>query len=362
MGRKSISLSDVRSDGWFSQIGETSPTFAQLCDVLGDRTVAFSIIAGLRITSVAVNTLDRDQTTVCFTLDDSRAEQELPLGELRLRLCATMLGADPVAPELSDEPDVEELQRFVGMRYVLIAPLFDIGLRELIVDEGPVGIVVEFGGSVEEVPLAQLREAIRARVRQVAMGTQQPFSLDFAILDEVLDAAEKEEHGKIIELIGSWPGPLSMLLRSAEGQELDLVTRGRIARALGALGSALHANGAADQGDEVMRLAIQWGQDSDVAGEVFMRLGATYAANERFGEAIGLLRRSIALGGSRVAILPSLAECYFERGRFVAAAASAQEAIDLGREDAEEVLDRAVAKLGVEKWTRFREAVARSAP
>ena len=47
-----IDLEEVRADGWFEQLGEESPDFDELCQVLGRRFVAFAFITGVRVTAV----------------------------------------------------------------------------------------------------------------------------------------------------------------------------------------------------------------------------------------------------------------------------------------------------------------------
>ena len=50
-----IPLAHARTDGWFEQLGKDSPSFEQLCDVVGSEFVAYSIVAGLRIVSLTVD-------------------------------------------------------------------------------------------------------------------------------------------------------------------------------------------------------------------------------------------------------------------------------------------------------------------
>ena len=45
-------LDEVRTDGWFERIGEEIGSFQALCEIVGERFFAFSVIAGARITAV----------------------------------------------------------------------------------------------------------------------------------------------------------------------------------------------------------------------------------------------------------------------------------------------------------------------
>ncbi len=45
-------LDAVRTDGWFERIGEGIGSFQALCEIVGERFFAFSMITGARITAV----------------------------------------------------------------------------------------------------------------------------------------------------------------------------------------------------------------------------------------------------------------------------------------------------------------------
>ncbi|MDH5493174.1 MAG: hypothetical protein OEY14_14560, partial [Myxococcales bacterium] len=160
-----------------------------------------------------------------------------------------------------------------------------------------------------------------------------------------------------IDLIGAWPGPLSLLLRTAEGQRLTPEVRVALASALGHLGTAYVRVGKLEWAEEVMRLGIQWGQDGPAAGDLFRRLGEACVVGERSGEAIGLLRRALALEAPERDVLPLLARSYIDRGKFVAAAVCMERATALGLSSSE----LAEGALAIEEalgqaWTRFRGA------
>ena len=48
-------LDSVRTDGWFERIGEGIGSFQALCEIVGERFFAFSIIVGARITALTVD-------------------------------------------------------------------------------------------------------------------------------------------------------------------------------------------------------------------------------------------------------------------------------------------------------------------
>jgi tetratricopeptide (TPR) repeat protein len=95
-------------------------------------------------------------------------------------------------------------------------------------------------------------------------------------------------------------------------------------KALGLLGQAYLHKQQTEWAEDVLRLGIQFGQELEAAGPLFGWLGKTRVETGRFGEAIGLLRRALALGSGtfeRSELFFDLARCFCERKRFVAALA-----------------------------------------
>jgi hypothetical protein len=124
--RRHYPLTAVSADGWFDKLGESSPSFRQLCDAIGKQFLAYSVIAGVRITAVSIDQRSQDASLVDFMLDDQQ-EHRLALGEFRRRVAATMLAEEPVPDSLPPAPTPEDLQGFLGGRFVLLAPLFGLG-------------------------------------------------------------------------------------------------------------------------------------------------------------------------------------------------------------------------------------------
>jgi hypothetical protein len=356
---RTISLDDVRADGWFERLGEGSAAFAQLTGIVGSRFVAFAIVAGLRITALAVDARNPDSSSVEFGVGDGGPSQKMPLGEFRRRLAAALLGEDEGARPLPASPKSEDLQALIGFRYVLLSPIFGIKLLSLKVAPKAEPIVeVERAGGRASLTVASLRELVRQGIRDEAAraaAPKQPFAIDLEVVKTARLASEAGQPERVVALLGGWPGPLSMLLRTAEGQSLTKEVRTTIAEGLGILGSAY---GALDRGDwahEVLRLAIQWGADGPATADLFRRLGKAHLDTARPGEAIGLLRRGLALGGSAQAILPLLARAFAGRQRHIAAMLTIEQALEAGVDPAvlADVREEASGALG-EPWTRFR--------
>src|SRR5271166_3684341 len=102
---REFELDAVRTDGWFERIGEGIGSFQALCEIIGERFFAFSIIVGARITALTVDRRNPDLSLVDFVVgvgdgDDSIDPQRLTLGDFRRRLVGALLVEDDKpAPE-----------------------------------------------------------------------------------------------------------------------------------------------------------------------------------------------------------------------------------------------------------------------
>lgn len=360
---RTFRLDKVRADGWLEQLGEGSQGFSQLCEVVGDRFVGFSVIAGIRISALTVDPRNPDGSTVEFQVGETGPAQRLQLGEFRQRLAQAMLSDDGlVVPAPKEGADSEAIQSFIGFRYVLLAPLFGVRLDELrIRDDDDASIVAQVDGEEHEIPLGHFRQLVREAVGEETKRNrgESPFAIDLNVVEQARAAAAAEDSDLVAELLGGWPGPLSLLLRTAEGQNLTPEVRTTLAEALGLLGTAYARLGRFDWAQEVLRLAIQWGQEQlETSADLFRRLGEAYVIQGRHGEAIGVLRRSLALGASRSELLPVLAVSFLERGRTIAALLCVEEARALGadEDDVADVRAKARTELG-DAWERFRARV-----
>lgn len=334
-----LPLDLVRADGWFERVGEGIGSFRQLCDIVGERFVAFSIIAGVRIRALTVDRRSQDATLVDFTVGDSQIEQRLALGEFRRRLASALLSDDPEPEEeLPGEADVEALQAHIGVRYVLLAPVFGYRLRairrypKVNGKERVPELVLEVQGEAVVLEMEEFREILREHVRAelARLRAPSPFAIDLARVPEADKALREGAYDRVIELLGAWPGPLSLLLRTAEGQALGADSRATLARALGTLGTAYANQGRYEWAEEVLRLGIQWGQEVGAAGDLFRRLGESFVVQSRHGEAIGPLMRAANLGAQMRDVMPLLARAFLGRRRFVAALACLEQAKEAG--------------------------------
>jgi tetratricopeptide (TPR) repeat protein len=336
---REFDLDAVCTDGWFERIGEGIGSFQALCEILGERFFAFSIIVGARITALTVDRRNPEQSLVDFVTgardsDDALEPQRLALADFRRRLVGALLVEDDRrAPEPAREQDVEVIQLYIGVRYLLLAPLYGYSLRKLRLG-GPIGpqIVVAHDGGEEVLELDSFRTRIRAHVREelerVATGSRS--AIDLSNVAEAEAASQRGDWDKVVHLLGSWPAPLAIFLRTPEGQLLTPDARDLIAKGLGLLGTACVRLGEVDQAEEVFRIGIQYAQDGLGAAQLFWRLGEALLQGERPGEAIAPLRRALAFGGDPAEVMLPLARAFMKRKKWVAAYACLRQALEAG--------------------------------
>ncbi|MBX3208992.1 MAG: hypothetical protein KF764_28425 [Labilithrix sp.] len=339
--KKQFPLDALRTDGWFERIGEGIGSFQALCEIVGERFFAFSIIVGARITALTIDRRSPDQTLVDFVVGSAEADgdlepQRLTLADFRRRLVGALLVEEEKhAPAPERDTDIEAIQLYIGVRYLLLAPLYGYSLVTLALggskDSEP-EITVLHDGVEEKHELDAFRLRVRAHVREeldrVTTGARS--AIDLSKVAEAEGCALRKEWPKVIALLGTWPAPLAIFLRTPEGQMLAPEARALIAKGLGLLGSACVHVGEIEQAEEVFRIGIQYAQEGMAAAELFRRLGEALLLNDRPGEAIGPLRRSLAFGGLPQEVLPPLARAFIQRGRYVAAFACLKDALAAG--------------------------------
>jgi hypothetical protein len=365
MASRTIPLDAVRTDGWFERIGESIGSFQALCEIIGERFFAFSLVAGVRITALTVDRRTPDATIVEFVAGEEEPPRKASLPEFRRQLVGALLTHEEVGPPPERETDVEAIQRHVGVRYLLLAPVFGISLRSLVLEPEATIVVIQRDAFEETVRLDDLRAGIGGLVRQELerAGAGARGAIDLSKVAEAEEAFGRGDHGKVIALLGSWPAPLAIFLRTPEGQALAPDARTLIAKGLGLLGSACARLGESPQAEEILRLGIQWAGEGALAGDLFRRLGEAFLSDGRPGEAIAPFRRALVYGASTREVGPLLARALIRRGRYVSAMACLRQAIAAGAPEAEIAVEiqQAADALGV-PFTRWQALLATAQP
>ena len=334
-------LEAIRTDGWFERMGEGIGSFQALCDIVGARFFAFAMITGARITALTVDRRNPENTMVDFTVAGNEFEttneaQRLSLPEFRRRLVTALTAPEPTFPPPQRPTDTEAIQLHLGVRYLLLAPLYGFGLQELRIDDEGSTLRVLLDGVERTVELGAFRARIKAQVLEdldrAERGSPRN-AIDLRRVDEAEAAAARGDYIRVLELLGAWPAPLAIFLRTPEGQMLNAETRGTIARGLGLLGTACIELDEIDKGEEVLRLAVQYAGEGAVAGDIYARLGKAMLDDARPGEAIGPLRRAINLGANGAEVWPMLAFALAARNRNLGALGAIMEAREAGVAD-----------------------------
>ncbi len=357
-GHRELNLDAVRTDGWFERIGEGIGSFQALCEIIGERFFAFSIIVGARITALTVDRRNPDLSLVDFVVglndtDEALEPQRLTLADFRRRLAGALLVED-------DKPVPLPRGKRRSRRYsstsafatCSLAPLYGYSLQELILeDQVGAQLIVLHDGVQEAHDLDAFRLRVRALVRdeleRAANGARS--AIDLSKVTEAEAAALSQDWARVVQLLGSWPAPLAIFLRTPEGQLLTPDARALISKGLGLLGSACVELGQIEQAEEVLRIGIQYAQEGVAAADLFRRLGEALLDSGRPGEAIAPLRRSLAFGGSPAEVSLPLARALLQRNKWVAAYACLRDAIKAGvaERDLAEELRQVESALGI---------------
>ena len=352
-------LEQIRADGWFERVISGVPALERLCESLGEPLVALSLAAGFRVMSASVDRGTGEVNGLTWVRDQEGGGEITGSGSssmFRTEVLAALLSdADPTAP-LGNADDPAEVRAFIGQRYLLLSPLFGLTLRQLLVPADDEARVVVFHDGIEEtVPLKQLRRFLRARVVDALNAARgRNVSIDLEQAAQARAAFDEGRYDEVVAKLSGWVAPLMMYQRTPEGSSLDPVTRADISRALGVLGRTFFKLGRPDESEETLRLAVQYAHDSPAAAEIYRMLARTMIDGERYGQAIGPLRRSLVIEPESVDCLTDLAKCFVQTNRAVAAYGCIQKARSYGNSsaqlDAAEAEVRAALGSAVEKF------------
>ena len=348
-------LSEAWPGAWFEEVIERSAELRQVTEVIGRNTMGLALVAGARIAGLSIDPRFPGLTSVEYSFAGEVETREALIPDFRRRI-GTLLLKPLTANPLPKNPSAEQLQTYIGGRYLLEASLFGVRVVELRVGRTRSDISVDFSELRHTLSLKEFREVIDDRVRS-ELGLFEPersASINLALVDVAAAANANREWDATITLLTPWLTPISILLRSGEAEELGSEVHERLSAGLELLGSAYANSGDTDSACEVFRLGVQWAGESSQAAVLYLRLADTSMSSERHGEAIGLLRRAITLGASESDALPRLAHCYLERRQYLASMVCLQLALDAGTPPASvEALEAEVRDRLAEPWVAF---------
>lgn len=365
-----VDLTPIGADHWFDQVRQSSEAFDTLCEIMGERFVGYALIAGVQITGLTIDQLTPSNTIVEYKIGDDGQARAIPLPQFRIQLVSLILTETPDPGPIVLPLDLAQAQRLVGVRYILLAPIHGLSLRAVVLEaagRNPRAFVVKAPKDAEgpevEIEVGELRDKLNAEIQaELHAARDQPFRLDLDRVDDVEEAADDGDWEKVVNMIGGWPGPLSLFLRTREGQNLDTANRARIGRALRLLASAYRALGRSAWAEELYRLGLQFIAEGSEGANLFRDLGHAMMEEHRFGEAIGPLRRALKLGSSIAEIGPELGIAFLRQRRCVAAVTTLEEARAAGVEDKKVLpairLSLAILGEAAESWRAIHEGWA----
>ena len=324
-------LSETWPGAWFEDVISQSEELRKVSELIGRNTTGLALVAGARIASLSVDPHFPDLTALEYSLGGEGEVHHTFVADFRRRIGAMLLR--PIIPRpLPKEPTIEELQTYIGGRYLLEASLFGVEPIELRVGPSWSEIAIDFSELRHELSLEEFRDVIDDRVRSELglLESEDTPSIDLALAEEAQEANARQDWDATIDMLTPWLTPVTMLLRSGEAEGLGPDVVECLSVGLELLGTAYVNSGDADAACEVLRLGIQWEGEGPRARDLYLRLGDACISGGKHGEAIGLFRRAISLGAAESEALPRLAKCFFEREQYLASMVCVQRALRAG--------------------------------
>lgn len=339
-----VNLLQVRSDGWFERVGSKITNFDTVCAVMGDRFLAYAMILGVQINSLSTDPHTPANTTIEFTIGND-VPQMLTLSEFRVRTVQAIIQPQREPKGASLPLNTDDAIGLIGDQLILLAPLFGFSLKHLVLANSDydkpltlLGFSSETGFSFME--LGEFESLIKQKVRRDLAGTQEePFRLDLSLVEQARAAAVKGDYDRVITILEPWPGLLIALQRTALLDQLEEHKLVLIAEGLELLGNAFKERGRRSWSEELYRLGLTLVREGLHAGRLFYRLGVFLTEDERYGEAIGHLRRALAFGVAEREVFPALGRAFFRRRKLVAAAALLEGAFAQGADSPDLIQD-----------------------
>ncbi len=348
------SLESARADGWLARVGATIGSFDALCGVIGEPFMAFSVLLGVRFTSVAVNQGRPSESMLEFFVgDDPSSGEKVRLDEFRERVAETLIAhrdAPGPLPRGSMTPDA--LQDAIGAKCLLLAPIFGYRLDRLSHDAGVRTLAFLREGKDDRCTIDAFEGRLNEHIRDAYEALVEPEpSVGPIDVREVQKAEADEQAGNwnaVVSRLGEWPVPLGILLRTPDGARLGEAAKQRLALGLSILATASSELGHTEQSDEVFRIALLYAPEGLVGSSIYVRMATALYRRGRFGECIAPIHRAMEFGASPATTLPLLASAFAKRGKFVAAYATGRRAREAGVDTAllAEVELETLAKFG----------------
>ncbi len=324
------SLDEVRSDGWLERLVGAEPSLADLARVLGLPSLALTMMSGIRVHTLILDPTSLDKSFLEFSVGDEESQEaptRMNVAEFRARIAQAVFAHPepwPPNPVRDKQPTVDALQAFVGVRHVLLSPLFGYRLIEVETSADPDEHSITFevhGGPTQRYSLENFRHQLETAVfEDVERGRRGGgFSLDLELMRSAMAAHRRGDHQAVVQMLEEFLVPLAALGRSGQARTMTPDVRGTVSESLVSLARSQDALGNQEGRLDTLRTAAQWSEEGSPAAAVYLELGRAMMQDNRAGEAIGFLRRALMLGSDEVDAYTLLADALLERGRKLAA-------------------------------------------
>ncbi|MCP4199197.1 MAG: hypothetical protein GY762_18790 [Proteobacteria bacterium] len=318
----SISLSGMRADKWMEKLGEEIEGYDRICQIMGERFLAYAIMLGVQIRTLSMDPRFPVNTMVEFSVNDERV-QTLTLGEFRVRTVQSLLSQKRHPAKASLPLTLENAAPIIGGKNLLVAPLFGISLNYLILADIDADAPRAIVGYISEddfafIDLDDFDQLLQQKIRRdLSKAEQEPFKIDPNIVTQAKDAFAKNDMDAVINLLQSWPGLLTILSKTPTGRTLEETQRVTIGEGTTVLGSAFEIRDRSDLAEGIYRLGLQFVREGPVAAQLYFKLGRIYDTGDRYTEAIAVFRRAIMLGVAEKKVLPYLGRAFLKSGKIV---------------------------------------------
>src|SRR5690606_8081008 len=187
----------VRADGWLDEILGNADSLARIAHLIGPESLALSIIAGAQILELAMR--PGGQIVVSYRERDDGPTEEVTLEEFTAKMAHACLRIEEVDPPLGDEPTDAVLRAAIGLRTLLVAPLYELGLVALHDDGRVRQVEIEVGETHQRVHLTDLRSLLRTRIANLAIPKPRSAPLvPMGRFDDAEVAHARGDHGAVV--------------------------------------------------------------------------------------------------------------------------------------------------------------------
>lgn len=358
--RLDVDLDAVRADGWYEDFLETIDDLDVLTATFGPRGLGHLMLAGVKIDTVAFDSSDPSGSLVDIRLPDGRLARA-PARLLVRKAIEAIAEQIALSGPMPRSASADEARTFLGARTLLCAALYGIAVSRLRIGRDETAwLDITDGDDVRHVPVAEFREFLVERMNG-DLALVDDARLGVEVIEAARAAGARGDDAEVLRVLDPFAGSLVSTLRAGDPAGMAPEVRAQLVEAIDLLGTAYLRKADLETAETLFRLGAQGCRGEAESARLFVRLGEVALARGSAGEAIGVLRRALALGARPRDVALPLASALADRGRHVAALAVAHDGIEDGLESSRfrDVLRASRARAG-EEFDRCAERIERA--